>query len=118
MCLAFQTTEPELIAMPTSMKSKAPKQGNQTKPRPGPLDDWEKDWLTYWTKAGTGCYELPKSGLAIKEAVFLTEVRTPDKEFARLEKIHKEFIRGFRELYDLGPAVTVFGSARFKEGHA
>lgn len=28
-----------------------------------------------------------------------------------------EFIRGFRAFWDVGPAVTVFGSARFGEGH-
>jgi len=28
-----------------------------------------------------------------------------------------QFIRGFRALHFIGPAVTVFGSARFKEGH-
>lgn len=28
-----------------------------------------------------------------------------------------EFIRGFRALHFVGPCVTVFGSARFKEGH-
>ncbi|GAB2787736.1 TIGR00730 family Rossman fold protein [Rhabdobacter roseus] len=29
-----------------------------------------------------------------------------------------EFIKGFRKLHFVGPCVTVFGSARFKEGHA
>jgi len=28
-----------------------------------------------------------------------------------------EFIRGFRKLHFVGPCITVFGSARFKEGH-
>ena len=77
------------------------------------MDDWEQSWLKHWSKAGTRGYELPTT----EEAAFLTEVRTPEKEIARLERIHKEFIKGFRELYDLGPAVTVFGSARFKERH-
>lgn len=31
--------------------------------------------------------------------------------------IVREFIRGFRALHFIGPCVTVFGSARFKEGH-
>jgi uncharacterized protein (TIGR00730 family) len=34
-----------------------------------------------------------------------------------LERIHEEFVRGFQGLYQLGPAVTVFGSARFKPSH-
>jgi len=29
----------------------------------------------------------------------------------------REFIRGFRKLHFLGPCITIFGSARFKEGH-
>lgn len=32
-------------------------------------------------------------------------------------KVFWEFIRGFRGLHFIGPCVTVFGSARFKEGH-
>lgn len=31
--------------------------------------------------------------------------------------IAREFIRGFRKLHFVGPCVTFFGSARFKEGH-
>jgi len=81
------------------------------------LDKWERSWLAHWAKAGTTGYELPKTGNAGAEAAFLTEIRTPEKETRRLERIHKEFVRGFRELYELGPAVTVFGSARFKETH-
>jgi uncharacterized protein (TIGR00730 family) len=36
-------------------------------------------------------------------------------DFDRGFKIFKEFVAGCRALYDLGPAVTVFGSARFAE---
>jgi uncharacterized protein (TIGR00730 family) len=32
-------------------------------------------------------------------------------------RVFKEFIRGFRALHFAGPCVTVFGSARFEEGH-
>ncbi|MBL7826504.1 MAG: TIGR00730 family Rossman fold protein [Saprospiraceae bacterium] len=32
-------------------------------------------------------------------------------------RVFWEFIRGFRSLHFVGPCVTVFGSARFKEGH-
>ncbi|MFK7960872.1 MAG: TIGR00730 family Rossman fold protein [Phycisphaerales bacterium] len=39
------------------------------------------------------------------------------EEAARLVRITREFIRGFRALHFVGPAVTVFGSARFKEGN-
>ena len=43
--------------------------------------------------------------------------RTPQGEAVRLKRIMEEFERGFKRLYKLGPAVTVFGSARFKEDH-
>ena len=101
----------------TSMKSKAQKPTSRTKPKPSPMDEWEQGWLKHWSKAGSRGYELPKSGPGAEEAAFLTEVRSPENEIARLERIHEEFIKGFRELYHLGPAVTVFGSARFKDGH-
>jgi uncharacterized protein (TIGR00730 family) len=38
-------------------------------------------------------------------------------EAKRVFKIAVEFIRGFQLLHFIGPAVTVFGSARIKEGH-
>lgn len=47
-------------------------------------------------------------------------LRGPDDlllDFDRAFRIFQEFVRGCRALYDLGPAVTVFGSARFAEEH-
>lgn len=38
-------------------------------------------------------------------------------EFLRVLRIMLEFIRGFRSLHFLPPAVTIFGSARFPDGH-
>jgi uncharacterized protein (TIGR00730 family) len=38
-------------------------------------------------------------------------------ELLRLVRISLEFLRGFRRLHFVGPCVTVFGSARFKEDH-
>lgn len=32
-------------------------------------------------------------------------------------RVFKQFIQGFRTLHFVGPCITVFGSARFKEGH-
>src|SRR4030095_8877505 len=34
-----------------------------------------------------------------------------------LKRINLEFERAFKAFYEVGPAVTVFGSARFKENH-
>jgi uncharacterized protein (TIGR00730 family) len=93
------------------------KSAKRSEVQPASLDQWERNWQEHWSKAGTPGYELPKQGAAGAEAAFLTEVRTREKEIARLERIRDEFIRGFKGLSQLGPAVTVFGSARFKEDH-
>lgn len=87
------------------------------KRKPKPMDDWERSWLEHWSKAGTAGYELPKSGAVGAETAFLTEVRTPEKEMERLKRVQDEFVRAMKGLYEIGPAVTVFGSARFKEDH-
>jgi uncharacterized protein (TIGR00730 family) len=79
------------------------------------VSDWEQAWQKHWSMAGTQPYELPTG--ADGERAFLAETRTPEKEGARLQRIQAEFVRGFKELYRVGPAVTVFGSARFKENH-
>ena len=39
------------------------------------------------------------------------------EELLRIIRIFVEFFRGMRALHRVGPAVTVFGSARFKEDH-
>jgi uncharacterized protein (TIGR00730 family) len=81
------------------------------------VDDWERNWKSHWSKAGSQAYELPARSAGDGERAFLAETRTPEKEAARLKRIHDEFVRGFKGLYQLGPSVTVFGSARFKENH-
>ena len=90
---------------------------SKSPPRPARnVAKWEREWQAHWSKAGTNAYELPGSA-PDQERDFLAETRTPEKEIARLERIQGEFVRGFKELYKVGPAVTVFGSARFKESH-
>jgi uncharacterized protein (TIGR00730 family) len=84
---------------------------------PGP-DEWERGWQRTWKKLGFVPYELPADDSpAGQEREFLTRARTADGERERLSRIQEEFERGFRALGRLGPAVTVFGSARFEEGH-
>ncbi len=39
------------------------------------------------------------------------------KELGLLFKVMRDFLKGFRALHFVGPCVTVFGSARFKEDH-
>lgn len=52
-----------------------------------------------------------------KEASFLEGPHSRWKEFSYLMHVMKEFIHGLRKLHFVGPCVTVFGSARFKETH-
>jgi uncharacterized protein (TIGR00730 family) len=51
------------------------------------------------------------------EARFLADRHSRTEEFFRVLRIAIEFIRGFRALHKLGPAVTIFGSARFPTDH-
>lgn len=59
-------------------------------------------------REGPGSEDVPE---------FLTGPRSRLSEFARVLRIAGEFIRGFRALHFVGPCVTVFGSARFREDH-
>lgn len=58
------------------------------------------------------------NGEAVKaERNFLDGPRSRWEEFTFTVSVAREFIRGFRKLHFVGPCITVFGSARFKEGH-
>ena len=52
-----------------------------------------------------------------KEIKFLEGPQSRWSEFEMLVLTFFDFIRGFRALHFVGPCVTVFGSARFKEDH-
>jgi len=52
-----------------------------------------------------------------EEFNFLRGPRSRWSEFVHVVKVAEQFIRGFRKLHFVGPCVTVFGSARFKEDH-
>ena len=52
-----------------------------------------------------------------EERYFLEGPRSRGSELKSVLTIVAEFIRGFRALHFVGPCVTVFGSARFKEDH-
>jgi uncharacterized protein (TIGR00730 family) len=51
------------------------------------------------------------------EALFLRGKREHDEELATAGRVFLEFVRGFSILGELGKCVTVFGSARFADGH-
>ncbi|MAT13884.1 MAG: TIGR00730 family Rossman fold protein [Planctomyces sp.] len=64
--------------------------------------------------------DIPPEELASQptaDRTFLEGPRSRTEEFFRVMRIAKELIRGFRALHFLGPCVTVFGSARYKEDH-
>ncbi|MBI4924454.1 MAG: TIGR00730 family Rossman fold protein [Bdellovibrio sp.] len=50
-----------------------------------------------------------------QEKLFLAGKRSKVAEFFEVLRIMREFVRGFGAFHHLKPAVTVFGSARFKE---
>ncbi|HEX6971139.1 MAG TPA: TIGR00730 family Rossman fold protein [Limnochordia bacterium] len=84
-------------------------------PDPEKLLRWQETWQSHWRNEGPPDYELAPDAAAEREREFLGTARTPEKERQRLDRIIKEFSHGFDRLYNLGPAVTVFGSARFPE---
>ncbi len=51
------------------------------------------------------------------EIRFLEGPQSRWKDFKYAVSVFFEFIKGFRALHFVGPCVTVFGSARFKEDH-
>ena len=53
----------------------------------------------------------------LDEGRFLDGSAQHRHELPRLLRIAREFLRGFWKLHELGPCVTVFGSARFGPGH-
>jgi uncharacterized protein (TIGR00730 family) len=52
-----------------------------------------------------------------EEKAFLKGSRENPEELASAGRIFLEFVRGFQRLGGIGKCVTVFGSARFKDGH-
>ena len=85
--------------------------------KPSSVDAWDRQWQRHWSKVGLPGYELPVGGPGGDERDFLAHARTLAKEQQRLQRINNEFARAFQALHPVGPAVTVFGSARFKENH-
>jgi uncharacterized protein (TIGR00730 family) len=61
--------------------------------------------------------EWGKATRSPEEGQFLAGPQSRLAELARLLRIGAEFLRGFRGLHFVGPCVTVFGSARFREDH-
>ena len=60
---------------------------------------------------------MKESGKIIpaKKPIYLEGPKSRVYEFGFAWRVFKEFIRSFRTLHFVGPCITVFGSARFKE---
>lgn len=52
-----------------------------------------------------------------KEHVYLEGPKSRGYELSFAWRVFKQFMKGFRTLHFVGPCITVFGSARFKEDH-
>lgn len=52
-----------------------------------------------------------------KEPVYLEGPKGRGYELLFAWRVFRQFIKGFRSLHFVGPCVTVFGSARYKENH-
>ena len=52
------------------------------------------------------------------ERILLEGPQTRQRELSLVLHTVRDFIAGFRVLHFVGPCVTIFGSARFREGHA
>jgi uncharacterized protein (TIGR00730 family) len=52
-----------------------------------------------------------------KEHIFLDGPKSRGYELGFAFRVFKQFMKGFRCLHFMGPCITVFGSARFKEDH-
>lgn len=53
--------------------------------------------------------------LIYPDTEFLSGPNSRGKEFLFLLRVFYQFLNGFRKLHFMGPCITVFGSARFKE---
>lgn len=91
----------------------------RTRKPPLPVSDWEETWEKYWQKAGQKSDEAPvdESDTTGFERQFLTSNISPEKEMERLKKLNADLENAFRKLNKVGPAVAIFGSSRYPEGH-
>jgi len=61
--------------------------------------------------------ENPRPVLNAEEKQYLEGPKSRSTELAFVFRVLFQFIKGLRALHFLGPCITVFGSARFQEGH-
>jgi len=56
-----------------------------------------------------------KAALFNRDSQYLEGPKSRSSEFIFTLSVMRQFIKGFRKLHFIGPCITVFGSARFKE---
>lgn len=79
---------------------------------------FDRAWLTLWGVRVPVETEVPWGyGAPPEVRRFLQGPQPRAAELVRAVRIMVEFVRGFRALHFVGPCVTVFGSARFREDH-
>jgi len=78
-------------------------------PPPRPTTERPAHWPGAQTK--------PQRASDVEELKFLEGPDRREVELFRAIRIFGECIKGFRALHFVGPCVTVFGSARFQDGH-
>ncbi len=61
--------------------------------------------------------EETKRIIPAKKQVYLEGPKSRTYEFGFAIKVFSQFLKAFRTLHFVGPCITVFGSARFKENH-
>ena len=59
----------------------------------------------------------PQRIIPAKKSIYLDGPKSRSYEFKFVLKVCWQFINGIRALHFVGPCITVFGSARFKEDH-
>jgi uncharacterized protein (TIGR00730 family) len=59
----------------------------------------------------------PEPIIPPKEQVYLDGPKSRGYELSFAWRVFKQFIQSFRAMHFVGPCITVFGSARFKEDH-
>lgn len=64
-----------------------------------------------------GPFQLGRNLRRLEENDFLAGHRSRVAEFVRVLRIGLELIKGFRALFRIGPAITIFGSARLGPEH-
>lgn len=60
---------------------------------------------------------LLKRIIPAKQHVYLDGPKSRSYELSFALRVFSQFVKGFRNLHFIGPCITVFGSARFKEDH-